>query len=88
VPNEIIKPKGVDKAWVASDPLAAIVGATTTILSVFHFFSWVGLSADQVMTLSGAVLTLASALRAIHEKKRREKVEEFVRKSVSTEPAE
>lgn len=67
----VIKPKSIDKAWIASDPAAALVGYLSTILAVFGVFEWVGLNADQVAILGGAVLGLMATLRIFYEKNRR-----------------
>lgn len=66
-----IKPKAVDKAMIAADPAAAAVGYLSTILAVFGLFEAVGLNADQVAILGGAVLGLLATFRHFYEKGRR-----------------
>lgn len=70
-----IKPKSIDKAWVASDPAAALVGYMSTIFAVFGVFEWLGLTADQVTILGGAVLGVVATLRIFHERDRRKEEE-------------
>jgi small neutral amino acid transporter SnatA (MarC family) len=67
----MIKPTTVDKAMIAADPTAAFVGYLSTILATFGIFEAVGLDADQVAILGGAVLGLMGTLRHFHEKSRR-----------------
>lgn len=71
MPKGFIQPKTVDKAMIAADPAAALVGYISTILAVFGFFDWVGLDADQVAILGGAVLGLVATFRVFYEKSRR-----------------
>jgi len=66
-----IKPKTVDKAMIAADPAAAFVGYLSTILATFGLFEWLGLSADQVAILGGAVLGLMATVRLFVEKGKR-----------------
>ena len=66
-----IKPTTVDKAMIAADPAAAFVGYLSTILATFGLFEWLGLSADQVAILGGAVLGLMATVRLFVEKSRR-----------------
>lgn len=56
---------------IAADPAAALVGYLSTILATFGVFELVGLSADQVAILGGAVLGLMATLRVFYEKSRR-----------------
>jgi small neutral amino acid transporter SnatA (MarC family) len=67
----VIKPTTVDKAMIAADPAAAFVGYLSTILATFGLFEYLGLSADQVAILGGAVLGLVATVRVFHEKGRR-----------------
>jgi small neutral amino acid transporter SnatA (MarC family) len=67
-----IKPKTVDKAMIAADPAAAFVGYLSTILATFGLFEWLGLTADQVAILGGAVLGLLATVRVFYEKGRRQ----------------
>lgn len=67
----MIKPTTVDKAMIAADPAAAFVGYLSTILATFGLFEWLGLNADQVAILGGAVLGLMATVRVFHEKGRR-----------------
>jgi hypothetical protein len=71
VAGGIIKPKTVDKAMIAADPAAALVGYLSTILATFGLFEKMGLSADQVAILGGAVLGLLATVRVFYEKGRR-----------------
>ena len=71
----LIKPSTVDKAMIAADPAAALVGYLSTILATFGLFEWAGLSADQVAILGGACLGLVATLRVFYEKSRRKAVE-------------
>ena len=66
-----IKPKTVDRAMVAADPAAAFVGYLSTILATFGLFEKIGLSADQVAILGGAVLGMLAIVRVFYEKGRR-----------------
>lgn len=66
-----IKPKSIDKAMIAADPAAALVGYLSTILAVFGLFEKMGLTADQVAILGGAVLGLLATVRVFYEKGRR-----------------
>jgi len=67
-----IKPTTVDKAMIAADHAAAFVGYLSTILATFGLFEWLGLSADQVAILGGAVLGLVATARLFVEKGRRQ----------------
>ena len=67
-----IKPKTVDKAMIAADPAAAFVGYLSTILATFGLFEWLGLTADQVAILGGAVLGLMATVRLFVERGRRQ----------------
>lgn len=87
-----IKPRAVDKAMIAADPAAAFVGYLSTILATFGIFEAMGLSADQVAILGGAVLGLMATARHFVEKGRRKDVqqlqtahEELVRKTSQLE---
>jgi len=66
-----ITTKRVDKAMIAADPAAAFVGYLSTILATFGLFEWLGLTADQVAILGGAVLGLMATVRLFVEKGRR-----------------
>lgn len=70
-PLPMIKPATVDKAMIAADPAAALVGYLSTILATFGLFELMGLSADQVAILGGAVLGLMATLRVFYERSRR-----------------
>lgn len=70
-----IKPKTVDKAMIAADPAAAAVGYLSTILAVFGVFDAMGLDADQVAILGGAVMGLVATARHFYEKNRRREQE-------------
>jgi small neutral amino acid transporter SnatA (MarC family) len=69
-----IKPKAVDKAMIAADPAAAAMGYLSTILATFGIFEKMGLSADQVAILGGAILGLLATARHFYEKNRRASV--------------
>jgi hypothetical protein len=69
-----IKPTSVDKAMIAADPVAAAMGYLSTILATFGVFERMGLNADQVAILGGAVLGLVATARHFYEKNRRESV--------------
>lgn len=56
---------------IAADPAAALVGYLSTILATFGVFELIGLSADQVAILGGAVLGLMATMRVFYEKSRR-----------------
>lgn len=86
--QSFIRPSAVDKAWIASDPAAAFVGYTSTILAVFGVFEWLGLTSDQVAILGGAALGLMGTIRTFREKSKRDEVkvlhnahEELIRKT-------
>ena len=66
-----IKPTKIDKAMIAADPAAALVGYLSTILATFGIFEAMGLTADQVAILGGAVLGLMATLRIFYERARR-----------------
>jgi hypothetical protein len=72
-----IKPTNIDKAWIAADPAAAVVGYGSTILAVFGVFAAIGLDADQVAILGGAVIGLMSSLRTLRERRQRRKMDEL-----------
>ncbi len=59
----MIKPTTVDKAMIAADPAAALVGYLSTILATFGLFEKMDLTADQVAILGGAVLGLMGTFR-------------------------
>jgi len=59
----------VDKAWVAADPLTAVISSGVLILAVFGIWSWIGLSADQVAILGSALTTLGAGLRTIYNQR-------------------
>lgn len=69
-----LQPKTINKAMIAADPVAALVGFVSTILAVFGVFETMGLTADQVTILGGAVLGLFATLRVFYEKGRRKAV--------------
>lgn len=81
----IIKPTNIDKAWVAADPAAALMGYVSTILAVFGVFDWMGLDADQVAILGGAVLGVFATLRTLRERKHRRDVVELHTEHVALE---
>jgi len=56
---------------IAADPAAAAVGYLSTILATFGIFEAMGLTADQVAILGGAVLGLMATVRHFVEKGRR-----------------
>lgn len=68
----MIRPTTVDKAMIAADPAAALVGYVSTILATFGLFEAMGLNADQVAILGGAVLGLLATIRVFYEKSRRQ----------------
>lgn len=72
-----INPKKVDKAMIAADPAAAFVGYLSTIMATFGLFEKVGLNADQVAILGGAILGLLATIRVFYEKGRRHEVLEL-----------
>lgn len=57
---------------IAADPAAALVGYLSTILATFGLFDAMGLDADQVAILGGAVLGLMATVRHFYEKSRRQ----------------
>lgn len=75
--RSFIRPTTVDKAWIASDPAAAAVGYVSTILAVFGLFDKMGLTADQVAILGGAILGLFATVRTFREKAKRKEVTEL-----------
>jgi len=81
----MIQPTKVDKAMIAADPAAAAIGYLSTILAVFGFFDWIGLDADQIAILGGAVLGLFATARHFYEKNRRGTA--FVREAAHQELA-
>ena len=85
MPQGIIKPTKVDQAWIAADPLAALVGYASTILAVFGVFKMIGLDADQVAILGGAVLGVMGSVRALRERRRRQQVLELHAQHVALE---
>jgi len=64
----------VDKAMLAADPAAAAMGYLSSILAVFGVFDRLGLNADQIAILGGAILGLVATFRAFYEKGRRAKM--------------
>jgi hypothetical protein len=70
----IFKPNTVDRAMIAADPAAALIGYLSTIMAVFGLFDRIGLNADQVAILGGAVLGLVATLRVFYERSRRERM--------------
>jgi len=77
MPAGVIKPTNVDKAWIAADPAAAMVGYGSTILAVFGVWTARGLDADQVAILGGAVLGVMGSWRALRERRQRRQVLEL-----------
>lgn len=71
MPQSFIKPKAVDKAMIAADPAAALVGYLSTILATFGVFEALNLTADQIAILGGAVLGLMATGRIFYERTRR-----------------
>ena len=61
----------IDKAWIAADPAAALIGYVSTILATFGVFERLNLSADQVATLGGAILGVCATIRTLVERERR-----------------
>jgi len=70
-----IKPRAVDKAMIAANPLQALVGYLSTVLAVFGVFEAMGLSADQVAILGGALLGIVSTVQHFWEKGKREEAQ-------------
>ena len=66
-----MEPSTVNKAWIAADPAAALIGYVSTILATFGVFERLNLSADQVATLGGAILGVCATIRTLVERKRR-----------------
>lgn len=54
------------------DPIAALVGATIGIASLFGAFTYLGWNADQVGQFGGFALLIVSALRTMIAKSRKE----------------
>lgn len=77
MPQGIIKPTSMDKAWIAADPAAALVGSISTILAVFGVWTWLNLDADQVAILGGAALGVMGSWRTLRERKQRKAVLEL-----------
>lgn len=75
--------KSVDRAVIAADPVAALVGYLSTILATCGVFNSLGLNADQVVILCGAVLGLAATLRIFYEHYKRQELEELKRSADS-----
>jgi hypothetical protein len=73
----IIKPTNVDKAWIAADPAAALVGYGSTILAVFGVWTMLGLDGDQVAILGGAVLGVMGSVRTLRERRQRKEMLEL-----------
>jgi hypothetical protein len=71
VARKILEPKTVDKAMIAADPVAALLGYVSTIMAVFGVFERLGLDADQVAILGGAFLGIIATARIFYEKARR-----------------
>lgn len=78
MPERITKPTNIDKAWIAADPAAALIGYASTILAVFGVFEKLGLDADQVAILGGAVLGVVASLRTLRERRHRKDMLELV----------
>ena len=76
------KLSSAEKARIAADPLAAMVGYVSTILAVFGIFEWMGLTADQVAILGGAVLGVAATYRSFMERDHRKGLERLERENV------
>jgi hypothetical protein len=77
MPAGIIKPTNVDKAWIAADPAAALVGYGSTILAVFGVWTMLGLDGDQVAILGGAVLGVMGSIRTLRERRQRKEMLEL-----------
>lgn len=60
-----------DEAWIAADPLTAILGALVSFAAIFGLWSALGLSADQMAELGGVVTTVGAASRALYNQKRK-----------------
>jgi hypothetical protein len=74
----LIRPTAVDRAWVAANPVAALVGYGSTILAAFGIFDLLGLTADQVAILGGSVMGVVASLQTLRERRQRKDVEELV----------
>lgn len=85
MPGGIIRPNNVDKAWIAADPAAALMGYVSTILAVFGVFDAIGLDADQVAILGGAVLGVFATLRTLRERRQRTAVVQLAEEHVKLE---
>lgn len=48
-----------------TDPIGALIGAVITVLGILQIPEALGLTADQVATLGGALFTVAASIRAI-----------------------
>lgn len=88
--DPVIKPNAVDRAMIAADPAAALIGYVSTILAVFGLFDRMGLNADQVAILGGAVLGLVATIRVFYERTRRERLktlETELKKASNSDPS-
>lgn len=63
----------IDKAWIAADPLAALLGGLVSLAAIFGLWSAMGLTADQMAELGGVVTTIGAASRAIYNKREEKK---------------
>lgn len=70
-----IQPKTVDKAMIAADPTAALIGYLSMVLATFGVFEALSLTADQVAILGGAILGLLATFRHFYEQDKREVLE-------------
>jgi len=66
----LLKPAQVDRAWIAADPLTALVSSVIALLAVFNVWSKLGLTADQVAQLGGVLATLGAAARTVYNQSR------------------
>ena len=76
------KLSSAEKARIAADPIAAMVGYVSTILAVFGIFEWMGLTADQVAILGGAIVGVAATVRSFMEREGRRTRERLERENV------
>lgn len=70
-----------EKARIAADPVAALIGYVSTILAAFGLFELMGLTADQVTIVGGAALGVAGTVRTMLEHQRRKDVEALAKEN-------
>jgi len=76
-----------EKARIAADPVAALIGYVSSILAAFGLFELMGLTADQVTIAGGGILGVAGTVRMMLEAQKRKDVESLTRENEALKKA-